>query len=112
LSLLVLAFAVTLNCAAFAMAPNVAFVSYVSIAATDTTISLHRWCRVLRVTLDSGSADVYLEINNNVATVGGATTIHVPAGTKWESPVGANLSINSFHYIGASALGKMTVEAY
>ncbi|MDE2101813.1 MAG: hypothetical protein KGL39_31495, partial [Patescibacteria group bacterium] len=92
--------AVLLVYASAAIAGNVWCVSkYTAIAATDTTVALGRYCRILQIWPDSGGGDIYVELNNNAASVQGSTCIHIAAGGTYQTPPGANWGGNSFHAI-------------
>lgn len=89
---------------------NIAFVSYRPILAANTLVDMGRGCRALRITVDTGASDVYLELNGDTPSVGGATSIKIPAGTTWESPSGnPNIGIKQFRYIGSGAVGNMLI---
>ncbi len=86
-----------------------AFVQYGAIANSNTLVQMKRFCRALRITVDAGASDVYLELNGDTPAVGGATSIKVAAGTTWESPAAGNLGISSFRYIGSGAVGNFLI---
>lgn len=88
---------------------NIACVQYGAIVAASTTVTLTRICRTLEIILDAGSSDVYIELNGNTATVGGATCFKIAGGGSWKSPARGNLGIQTFKYIGSGTTGNMAV---
>lgn len=77
-----------------------------SIAASDTTVTLAAASRHVIIKSDVGAAAIYVDLANGTATT--ADFKIDPAGSvTYEGP-----AISSFHYIGASAAGNISVLAW
>lgn len=110
---LLLSLVASLGLAASALAINpLGFTQYGNIPAVDTAVNLHGTFRTIQIWSDPAAADLYVSLQGAPATVGGATCIHLPGGSGYQSPAGCNLGISNVHVIGATATGKYTVAAF
>ena len=73
-----------------------------------TTVQLSRRCRQLRISLDAGSSDLYIQILGDVASIGGADSIKIASGTTWESLAQGNLDIDRLSVIASAGIGNAT----
>lgn len=89
------------------------FMAYQAVPVADTAIPLNGYFRSFEIWTDSGSADIYVALNNAPASIGGANCFRIQAGrvNGYRSPDNANIQLSSFHVIGATATGNMNIIA-
>jgi len=77
-----------------------------NIAASDTAVTLSVPSGHIRIQLSSGSAIVYLDLNNGTAT---SADYAIPSGGSFEYN---GRAIEGFHVLGASATGTISIAAW
>ncbi|MBX9687755.1 MAG: hypothetical protein K2X27_13700 [Candidatus Obscuribacterales bacterium] len=77
-----------------------------AIANSDTAIDLHGIFRRLQIWTESGSADISIQLQSGAAVANAADTVKIQAG-KSNGLILENVDINGFHYIGATASGRI-----
>lgn len=78
-----------------------------TIAASDTAIDLHGTFKNIQIWTDTGSADISIQLNNGAAVAGADDTIKIAAGRAAGFVSNGQMAISGFHYIGASAAGRI-----
>lgn len=82
----------------------------VAVSASDQTVDLKGIFKNLVLWTDSGSADVTLVLDDVTAVAGAAGTIKIQAGGSNGIAL-TGLYLSKFHFIGASAAGRLNYVA-
>lgn len=81
-----------------------------AISASDTNIALNGSYRNIIIKTDTGAATIYVSLDGATTTVGGTNTFEIDGGGSLNRLLAP--AISHFHYIGASATGNISYEAW